>query len=212
MSSLPDFIYSLALSPWALVVLALLLIIDGFFPLVPGETTVVALATLGATGHGPAPLTVLLVGTAATVVGDGIAFLIGRHLGMTRWKWTRRPKVAQVLSWAAGQIANRPGPILIVAKFIPSARVAVTMTAGASGLSVRRFLPLSLLAASIYTLYHVVVATTFGTMFASKPIIGLLASLGFGAAIAAIAAIARSLRQRSLRTNDHARPLGRETF
>ncbi|MET4781935.1 VTT domain-containing protein [Glaciihabitans sp. UYNi722] len=197
MSALSDFVYALALSPWALIVLALLLIIDGFFPLVPGETTVVALATLGASGHGPAPLTVLLVGIAATLVGDGIAFLIGRKLGLTRWKWGRRPKVVRALAWATGRIADRPGLILIIAKFLPYARVAITMTAGASGLAVRRYLLFSLLAASIYTLYHIGVATTFGTLFASNPLTGLLVSIGFGLAIAGISAGTRALLQRS---------------
>ncbi|MCU1583766.1 MAG: DedA family protein [Microbacteriaceae bacterium] len=197
MNAVTHLVLTLVQSPWVFVVLAALLIVDGFFPLVPGETTVVALATLGASGHGPAPLAVLFVAIGATMVGDGIAFWIGRKVGPSRWAWMRRPKPARALLWAANHIEGRPGLILVVAKFLPFARVAVTMTAGASALPVRRYLLLSLVAASLYTVYHVTVATTAGTLLSAHPLIALASSVGFGLVSAAlIAGLRRVMRRR----------------
>ena len=46
-----DVILGIAASPWSLVLLAALLVVDGFFPFVPGETVVVTLATLSGLGY-----------------------------------------------------------------------------------------------------------------------------------------------------------------
>lgn len=195
MSTFTDLVLTIVQSPWALAVVCALLIIDGFFPLVPGETSVVALATLGASGHGPAPLVVLLVAIGGTMIGDGIAFWIGRRVGPSRWAWMRRPKPARALAWAAAHIEGRPGRILVAAKFLPVARVAVTMTAGASDLPVRRYVLMSFVAGSLYSIYHVTVATTAGALLSSNPLIALASSLGFGVVSAALIAGLRRLVQ-----------------
>lgn len=172
---------NLAASPWAYVVMAAILVIDGFFPFVPGETGVVTLAALGAAGHGPVVWVVLVVAIVATMIGDGLAFVIGRRLRFDRWAWMQRPRVARAFAWASAGLHRRPTVFLMVAKFVPFARVAVTMTAGAGGLPVRRYLPISFAASTFYTTYHVVVAVIFGTAFAGSPLLG--------AAIAIVAVI-----------------------
>ena len=172
MTEATDFLTTLAGSPWAYAVMAGILIIDGFFPFVPGETGVVTLAALGASGHGPQVWLVLLIAIVATMIGDGIAFIIGRTVGIGRWSWMRRPRVARAFSWAAAGLLRRPTVFLMIAKFVPFARVAVTMTAGAGRLPVRRYLPISFAASTVYTGYHVVVAVIAGTAFASMPLLG----------------------------------------
>jgi membrane protein DedA with SNARE-associated domain len=172
MPDLTPLLYGIAESPWALVTLALLLIVDGFFPFVPGETYVVTLATLGVTGHGPAPWAVMVVATVATMIGDAIAFIIGRRIGIDRWGWMRRPRAATWFGWAARGLVRRPALFLIAAKFVPFVRVIVTMTAGAGGLAVRRYLPISFAASVLYTGYHVVVALVAGSVFVATPVIG----------------------------------------
>jgi membrane-associated protein len=171
-AQLTDFLTTLAGSPWAYLVLAGLLIVDGFFPFVPGETGVVTLAALGAAGHGPQVWLVFVVAVVATMIGDAIAFLIGRKVGIERWAWMRRPRVARAFAWAAAGLVRRPTVFLMIAKFVPYARVAVTMTAGAGRLPVRRYLPISLAASAFYTGYHVTVAVIAGTAFAATPLLG----------------------------------------
>ena len=196
-----DLIFAVARSPWALVALVGLLVIDGFFPLVPGETMVVTLAALGASGHGPDPVIVLLVAIGATMVGDGIAFLIGRSIHPTRWVWMHGSKAQRGLRWASDRIEHNPGVILVGAKFLPFVRVAVTMTAGTSGLPVKKYLGFSVLAATIYTGYHVAVATTAGELFATNPFLGLAASITFGVlSTAVIGAIHRLVTRRRKRS------------
>ena len=180
MTALTDFLTALASSPWAYLVMAGVLVIDGFFPFVPGETGVVTLAALGAAGHGPQVWLVFVVAVVATMIGDAIAFLIGRRVGVERWSWMRGPRVARAFAWAAAGLVRRPAVFLMIAKFVPYARVAVTMTAGAGRLPVRRYLPISFAASAFYTGYHVIVAVIAGTAFAATPL------LGAGVAIVAV--------------------------
>ena len=194
MNTVIDFLSLVAQSPWAFVVLAGLLIVDGFFPAVPGETAVVTLAVLGASGHGPSPIAVLVVATAATMIGDGVAFLIGRKLRGSRATRMSRRRVLKALEWTSAKIATQPATVLIAAKFLPVARVAVTIAAGSSTLSIRRYVAISFAAAALYTLYHVVLAASAGALFAASPLLGLAVSIGFGVLVAGVLASIRRIR------------------
>jgi membrane-associated protein len=189
---------AVAYSPWAFFVMAGILVVDGFFPFVPGETAVVTLSTITASAGGQWLWLVLVVAVAATMVGDAISFLIGRRLGLARWKWMRGPRMTAAFERAAAGLQRRPGLYLVGAKFLPFVRVAVTMTAGASGLSVRRYLPRSFAASTIYTLYHVLVGAAAGTWFAVNPVlaavIAIVSVFVLGFAFDAISRLARRRR------------------
>ena len=186
-------------SPWAYVVMAAILIVDGFFPFVPGETGVVTLSTLVAAKGGSLLWLVLAVAVAATMVGDAISFLVGRRVGLDRWSWMRGPRMSAIFVRASVGLNRRPGLYLVGAKFLPFVRVAVTMTAGASGLPVRRYLPRPLVASTIYTLYHVGVGAAAGFWFAVNPIAAaILAIAVVFALVSACDGVAR-LRRRLIR-------------
>ena len=53
---------------------------DGIFPVLPGETAIVAAAVLAANGDLSLPL-VILAGAAGAVLGDSCAYWIGRGGG-----------------------------------------------------------------------------------------------------------------------------------
>jgi membrane-associated protein len=172
-----DVILHLAHTPWAYLVMAGILIVDGFFPFVPGETAVVTLSTVAAAGGGDRLWLVLTVAVAATMVGDAISFFVGRRIGLERWGWMRGPTMTAAFARAGAGLDKRPGAYLIGAKFLPFVRVAVTMTAGASGLTVRRYLPRSFVASVIYTLYHVAVGAAAGFWFPINPILAALIAI-----------------------------------
>ncbi len=172
-----EFLLTVAASPVAYLLLAVLLIVDGFFPFVPGETAVVALATLSASGNGAPVWIVLVVAVIASTVGDSIAFFNGRRLGTSRWAWMRRPRVARMFRWAEHGLSRRPALFLVSAKFVPVARVAVTMTAGASPLPTRRYLPLAFVASGVYTAYHVTVAVFAGSLLSANPLLATGAAI-----------------------------------
>jgi len=196
-----NLILAIGHTPWAYLVMAAILVVDGFFPFVPGETAVVTLSTLDAAGGGQFLWLVLGVAVAATMVGDAISFFVGRRVGLDRWRWMRGPRMSGIFERASVGLNRRPGLYLVGAKFLPFVRVAVTMTAGASGLAVRRYLPRSFVASTIYTLYHVAIGAAAGFWFAVNPLVAALVAvavvfaLGFGFdAIARLRRRTRDLR------------------
>lgn len=178
-----------AASPWALALVALVLVIDGFFPFLPGETLVVAAAAAGAN-----PWLLLAVSVAAALAGDLLAFHIGRRLGVDRWISAKRPRLSKAFLTARRRLATDPASILITAKFMPFVRVAVSMTAGASGMSRRRYVPLALASVGLYTGFHVALGALVGTAAGSvlgNPLIALLVSVAVGFAVGAVIDLVR---------------------
>jgi membrane-associated protein len=151
-------------------------------------------------------LVVLAVAVAATMVGDALAFIIGRRIGIDRWGWMRGRRMSAAFARASTGLERRPGLYLVGAKFLPFVRVAVTMTAGASGLSVRRYLPRSLVASTIYTLYHVAVGAAAGTWLPISPLFAAIAAIAtvfaVGFAIEGMSAVRRKLALASTSTRD----------
>ena len=188
----------LALSPWLLPALFLLVVGDAFLVVLPSETVVVALAALaGATGSPPlAPIVV--VAAAGAIVGDALCFAIGRRAGTDRWRWQRMRPVRSAIDRARRAVLTRPAVLIFTARYVPFARIAVNLTAGASGLPLRRFLPLSAAAGIAWALYNTVVGAFFGAVLAELPVlavaISVVVAIALGLAIDAL--VARALRRR----------------
>ncbi len=69
---------------------------DAFLVVLPSETAVVALGALWATtGAPPAARIVPLAAAAGAVVGDGLCYLIGRRVGLDRWRWQREGRIGR---------------------------------------------------------------------------------------------------------------------
>ena len=75
---------------------------------------------------------------------------------------------------------------------MPFARIAVNLSAGATGFSYRRFLPLSLVAGVGWALFNVFVGASFGALFPEQPLLGVvlavLVAIGLGVLIDVVVA------------------------
>ncbi len=116
-------------SPWFYLLIFAVAMIDGFFPVVPGETTVI----VGGVTAGAGDLTLLLVIACAALgamVGDSISYGIGRF-GTVRFPgfFENRRSAIDVTS---RQIRQRGGLLLITARFIPGGRTLLTLACGAT--------------------------------------------------------------------------------
>lgn len=143
MEALNELIVSWAASPFVLVVVVLLVALDGFFPPMPSESVVVAVAAIGVATGTPNPWAVLLVAAIGSFVGDNLAFSLGRRVDLDRFRWTRGPRAARLLESARGALDRRAASVILTARFVPVGRVAVNVMAGSTGFPRRRFVPLS---------------------------------------------------------------------
>jgi membrane protein DedA with SNARE-associated domain len=139
-------VVELAASPLVYVVLFALCLVDGFFPPVPSESALVAIAAIAATSGQPVLAVVLIAAALGAIAGDSIAYWIGRRIGFARLARSKRPRIAAAFAFAERQMQRRSASLILTGRFIPVGRVAVNMTAGATRLSYRRFLAISAIA------------------------------------------------------------------
>ena len=193
----------------ALIVPAL----DAIFPVLPAESAVIALgvATAGSTD----PRIALLVGCAAAgaFLGDNLCYLLGRRFGpAVQRRFFATPKGLKARAWAERSLEKYGTQLILVCRFIPGGRTAVTLTCGLTGYPRRRFVAATAVAAVIWALYAFFIGRLGGQAFEDKPWAGLLIAFGASIAISAlIEAVRRLLARRRKRADagDTARAKGR---
>lgn len=149
---LTDALLPLLTSPWLLLIVLAACLIDGVFPPVPSETTVVAALASSIAAGVDAGWALAIVAAAAVgaVLGDSLAFWIGRRVGVDRFRWMRRPRARRTLTWITGRLRTSPATLVLVGRYIPVGRVAVNGMAGASGLPYGRFLALAAVGGTLW--------------------------------------------------------------
>ncbi|MBO0979200.1 DedA family protein [Microbacterium sp. SD291] len=196
MDIINEIIFQAASSPWLYLVMFATAVIDGFFPPIPSETVLVAAAAVAASS-GDANI-VLLCAMAAlgAVIGDNIAYAIGRSVGVRRWAWMRRPRVAAAVQRAQRTLEHRGAPLIIGARYIPVGRVAVNMSAGALRYPWRRFLPLSIVAAVTWAAYSAGIGVIAGSWIEDQPLLSAVLGIAFALVIGLVIERVASMSRR----------------
>lgn len=190
-----DLLTDLAGSVWALPVLFALVLGDAFLVVIPGEAAVTAFGALAVTQGSPPLAAVIAVAAAAAALGDVACYLVGRLVGLDRWRWMRAPRVRGALSWARRRLDERTAVVLFTARFIPFARLAVNLAAGASRIGAPRYLLIASAAACGWALYQALIGAVIAAILPGGPVVAVVVSVV--AAIVAGAAIDALLARRT---------------
>lgn len=177
MESVEQALIAMASSPWLPLALYGLVVADAFLVILPSETAVVALGALAAASGSPSPVLLVAVAAVGALTGDLAVFAIGRAAGFDRWAWMRRGRVGAALARVRSTIQSRPAVLIFTARYIPYARIAVNLAAGASGLPLRRYLPLAALAGVAWACYNVAVGALFGGALPGQPVLAIALSV-----------------------------------
>jgi membrane protein DedA with SNARE-associated domain len=164
---------------------------------VPSETVLVIGGNLAASGDLVLPL-VILAGAAGAVVGDNISYGIGTLVGeRTVKRWFRSEKWHRRLEWAERTLDERGAYIIIIARFIPGGRTAVTFSAGyVHSLPWRRFIVYDVVAGLIWGTYGALLGYFGGKTFEDNPLLGLALALGIALTLGLLVEAVRHLRER----------------
>lgn len=165
---------ALTATPWVYLVLFALAVVDGFFPPVPSETVLIALAAASVTLGTPNLVLVLLAGAAGAFVGDQVAYWIGSRVNVRRVRFLQGRRAQRTLDAAARTLDDRGGAFIIAARYIPVGRVAVNMMAGTVGYPRRRFVPLTVIAAMTWTVYSALIGIGAGAALAANPLLAVV--------------------------------------
>jgi membrane-associated protein len=155
----------------------------------PGETAVVLGGVVAAQG-GVDLVPMLLIVWMSAAAGDLASFMLGRRLGR-RFLVVRGPRLgmtADRLARVDGFFDRHGAKAILVGRFVGIVRAVAPFLAGASGLSLRRFLPWSLLGTAAWAAAFTLVGYAFHESFSSAADllthVALAAAVGIGLVLA----------------------------
>jgi len=183
-------------SPWVYLALCAFAAIDAFFPAVPSESLVITAGVFAATGE-PNVFAVIGVAALGAFAGDHVSYLAG-HTAGARLIRRARPgsRKAAAFDRAGGLLEDRGGTILVVCRYIPGARTAITLTAGAVSYPLRSFSMFDGIAALSWASYSVLVGYVGGAAFEDDPFKGLALGLGLALTASVLVEAVRHMRRR----------------
>ena len=122
---------------------------------VPGGTAIAAAALYAATAHGLPIEGVIAAGALGALVGTMAAFALGRWRGesLLIWIGRRLRQTPERIGHFRDEFAAHGGAWVLVGRFITGIRNLVGLAAGASGMRLVRFLILSAVAATLWSLW-----------------------------------------------------------
>lgn len=182
---------------WLMPATFVLIVADGIFPAVPSEALVMGLAALDP-GEQPSLVLLWVVALLGAVAGDNLAFAVGRGLGPRRFRWWRGPRMTIALDSARLQFERRPATVILTGRFVPVGRIAVYLTAGASGFAHRRFFPVSVLGGAIWATYMLALGLLAGALVDGNPLLGAAVGVTISLILGTVADVVIRRRRRMI--------------
>ena len=194
---IPDAVADAIAGPWALMVMTVLVLGDAFFVVIPGEIAVTALGALAISAGVPSLWAVIGCAALAAAAGDLLCYGVGRWVGVDRWRWMRTGRAQRAQQWARGRLEAGTAVVLFTARFIPFARLAINLVAGAARIPLPRYGGLVLLAATGWAAYQAAIGALIAALLPGGPTVAILVSVVVAVAVGAL--IDLVLRRRSKR-------------
>jgi membrane-associated protein len=199
-------------SPLSYLAAFLLPALDAIIPIVPSETVLIALGV--ATAGSADPRIAVLLGLAAcgAFAGDNLGYLIGRRFApFAQRKFLAGQRGIRRREWAERTLARFGAGLIVVCRFIPGGRTAVTVTCGIVGYSRRSFVLATAFAAVLWVSYAYTLGRVGGTAFSDRPWLAFLVALGAASAITALVEGARRIRSARSRHRHGSGPRGQRS-
>jgi membrane-associated protein len=182
-------------SPWTYAFLFVIAALDVIIPLVPSETSVILAGVLASTNDLNLVL-VILFAAGGAILGDNISYWIGRKVGhRIVERWFRGERRKQV-DWAQRQVEERGGYLIIIGRFIPGGRTAVTLSCGLLEMPWRRFITFDVAAGLVWATYATLLGYIGGRTFEENPLKGFLLAFAVALGIAGVIEAYRWYRRR----------------
>jgi membrane-associated protein len=154
-------------SGWAYAILFVFAFFDALIPIVPSETAVITAGVVAASGDLSLGL-IIPAAAAGAFLGDNTAYFIGHRFGeRAAERFLTGEKAKRRMGWAEEQLDERGGQLIVVARFIPGGRTAVTLSAGTLGYPWRRFAVFDLIATFLWASYSALLGYYGGRTFES---------------------------------------------
>jgi membrane-associated protein len=187
----------LSQSPEAYLIVFAFAVADAVLPVVPSETAIITAGLLCVVGE-LSLLWVILAGAAGAFLGDGISYALGRFVGRpVHERFLDGRRARRALEWARGQFRLRGGLVIVVGRYVPGGRTAVTFTGGVIHYPYPRFAAFDATASLAWAAYAAVLGYVGGRFFEDHAWIALVVALGLAGLVTLAVEGARRLRTSS---------------
>jgi membrane protein DedA with SNARE-associated domain len=185
-------------SPLSYLIAFVLPCLDAVLPVVPSETVLIALGVATAGSADPRIFLLLLCAAVGAWVGDNLSYLIGWRFGpwATRRFFAEGSKGAARRDWAERSLRRFGMGLIVVCRFVPGGRTAVTLCCGLLRYSWRRFGVATAVAAVIWVAYAFLAGRLGGKAFGDKPLVGFAVAFGGVLVLSGLVEVIRRLRGR----------------
>jgi membrane-associated protein len=168
--------------------------LDAVIPVLPSESVIIALGV--ATAGSADPRIALLVACSAlgAFLGDNLSYLLGRRFGpQVEKRFFRGEKGARRRAWAERSLQRFGMQLIVVCRFFPGGRTAVTLCCGIVGYPRRRFVVATAVAGVIWASYSFFIGRLGGKAFEQAPWAGFAVAFGVTIAVSVLVELIRRI-------------------
>lgn len=181
---------------WFLLIIFSVALLDSIFPVVPGETSVIAGGVAAGAGNQTLAL-VIFAGAFGAFIGDNLAYAIGARFEPRVRAWaSRKPNRDARIDAAGLQIKKRGGLLLITARFIPGGRTILTLSSGITRQPRLWFAAWVAVAATIWATYAAGLGYLFGQAFEDSHTLAFWLAFATALSITALVEVIRWIMER----------------
>lgn len=190
-----DPVLTAANSPWAYLIVFTFAYLDAIIPIVPSETSLIACGVFAtATGFSPNLFLLIALGGLGAWLGDNTVYALGRWAEPFATKHLlsgERGKKAR--ERAEGWLRDYGGVIIIVARYIPGGRTAVSLTAGTVDYPWPKFRFYAAIAGFSWAAYAALLGYWGGAAFKDDPLKAVLAGIAAAFAVTLLVEVGRRI-------------------
>lgn len=180
------------------VIAVLVPALDAVIPVLPSETTVIALGVATAGSADPRIALLVICCAVGAFLGDNLSYLLGRRFGpWVERRFFRGEKGARRHAWAERSLQRYGTALIVVCRFVPGGRTAVTLYCGIVGYPRRRFVVATATAGSIWAVYSFFLGRLGGKAFEDRPWVGFAVAFGITIAVSGVVEVIRRSRATS---------------
>lgn len=169
--------------------------LDAVLPVLPSETVIIAFGVATAGSADPRIFLLMLCAAVGAWAGDNLSYLIGWRFGpwATRRFFAPGTKGAARRAWAERSLDRFGMGLIIVCRFIPGGRTAVTLSCGLIRYSWPRFGVATAVAAAVWATYAFFAGRIGGKAFENQPLAGFAVAFGGALVVSGVIELIRRL-------------------
>jgi membrane protein DedA with SNARE-associated domain len=152
-------------------------LLGSIVPVVPTGAVVGAAAAFAMTSDSFGLAIVIVLSTAAALLGDLVTFAVCRFGGPTAVRWVSRGQHADRIDEVREQFRRHGWQIIVVGRLLPAGRIPVLVAAGALAYPWRRLIPASALGCLLWAVAYALLGVVSGGVFDSPLAATLIATV-----------------------------------